>query len=250
VEGTLPTLINLLFWGIILFFLIAGKIKIFAALAILQYSFYSFMVGLALFFKLAQQPKYHRILQGPDIPYIPLIIGIILLSLAILCLFISKLSSRSLNRSPRFRWLWLILAEVILITGLALALFAIYVPRCIIYERVSYPGFSCLFWLPFVTIASLIFYKASRMNSDNYPNLMRYVVFLFNFAQPYYSVILALIFIYAVPGKISYAFWAAIITIGLLPPCLVMLGLARDHVPVRIIGTASPTPDIPKGAEG
>jgi len=249
-EGSSATLISLLFYDLIIFFLITGKIKIFAALAIIQYSFYSFIVGLILLFKLAQKPEYNRISEGHDIPYIPLIIGIILFVLAILCFFISKLSSRPPNRLPRLRWFWLILAEVILITGLALALFAIYVPKFIIYERVSYPSLSCLLWLPFVTMSSLIFYKASRMNTDVYPNLMRYVVFLFNFAQPFYSVILALIFIYAVPGKISYAFWAAIITIGLLPPSLVIVGLARDHIPVRLFGTSSPTPDIAKGSEG
>ena len=87
------------------------------------------------------------------------------------------------------------------------------------------------------------------MNSESYPNLMRYVVFVVNFANPTYSLIFALLLIYAVPGKITYAFWAALVSLGFLPPSLVMVGIAKDQVPVGILEAVHPNPDPAKGAD-
>jgi len=246
-EGTLSTLISLLIFGAIIILFILGKLKVFTSLSLFLSAGYSFVVGLILIFTLPEILKT-RIKQGPDIPYFPIVIGIIIVVLAILCLFIDKLSTRSPNRPPRFRWIWLVSGEAILITGLGLALFALYAHKNFGYSM-PLPALTFLFWFSFSVIAYLIFYKASRMNSEAYPNLMRYVVFLFTYLNLLYTLILSLILIYSGPTKISYVFWAALITLGFLPPSLVMLGLTKDHLPVGIL-EAPISPNQIKNIEG
>jgi len=187
--------------------------------------------------------------MGPDISYFPILIGVLIFGIAILCLFIDKISLRTPNRPLKFRWIWLIVSEIVVIAGLGLALLSIYKPNTFGYET-CLPGLSCLFWLFFITISSLIFYKVSKMNSEAYPNLMRYVVFLFAYPTPVYTLILSLILVYSIPSKISYVFWAALVTLSFLPPSLVMLGIAKDHLPRRIFERSSSTPIINKGIEG
>ena len=172
--------------------------------------------------------------EGPDIYYFPLLISAIILSLAVVCFFIDKLSVRSSNRPVRFRWVWFLFGALISVVGIILSFAALYSPKIFGYDSAPLPGLACLFWLPSITIASPIFYKVSRMNSEAYPNLMRYVVFLYMCHSLLAGTLsLSLIMIYAILGtKISYAFWGAIITLGFLPPSLVILGIAKDYLPL------------------
>jgi hypothetical protein len=99
-------------------------VKAILFVCLVLFASYAFFIGLLLnYFPVIVK---ERIKQGNDIPYFPLIVGSIIIGLAILCLFIEKLSARSPNRPSKFRWLWLIFAEIVLITGLSLALFSIF----------------------------------------------------------------------------------------------------------------------------
>jgi len=227
-------------WGLIGFLLIGGiivslilrKIKLFLSLFLFKISHSSCHITYLISHKKYNVPE--AIQQGPDISYFPLAIAAIIFCFAILSIFINKLSPRSPNRPVRFRWVWLLFGAVIVMIGSFLSWAALYSPKILGYDLVPLPGLACLFWLPSVTIASPIFYKVSRMNSDAYPNLMRYVVFLFICSSLLGGTLsLSLTMIYAILGtKISYAFWGAINTLGLLPPSLVILGIAKDYLPL------------------
>jgi len=214
--------------------LILGKIKYFLPLSLFKTAHSSANIGLLLIYKkIYNVPE--AIKQGPDIPYFPIVIGAIIFCLAILSLFINKFSNRSLNLPVRFKWLWFIYGTVILGIGAFLATAALYAPNLFGYDRTPLPGLACLFWFPTITIACFILYKVSRMNSDASPNLMRYVVFLVACYSIMITMGLSLIMREAIlRTKISYAFWGAIITLGLLPPSLVILGIAKDYLPLRL----------------
>jgi hypothetical protein len=111
------------------------------------------------------------------------------------------------------------------------------------------PGLASLFWISFISMASFIFYRVSKMNSEFRPNLMRYVVFLLGYPTPIYTLVISLILIYSMPTKISYVFWAAIISLGFLPPSLLMLGIAKDHLPVCRATQANSIPDVKQSLE-
>ena len=227
-------------WGLIGFLLIGGlivslilkKINLFLCLVLLKISHSSCHISYLISHKKYNVPEATQ--QGPDIYYFPLLIAAIIFCLAIVCFFIDKLSARSYNRPVRLRWIWLLFGVLIPVVGSMLSLTALYNPKLFGYDAAPLPGLACLFWLPSVTIASPIFYKVSRMNSEASPNLMRYLVFMLACQSLLGGTLsLSLIMIYAILGtKISYAFWGAIITLGLLPPSLIILGIAKDYLPL------------------
>jgi len=204
-------------------------IKLFSSISLVLFASYSVFIGLLLFYY--SKVVKGRIKMGMDIPYFPIVIGLIIFCLAIWCLFIKKIPARAENRPSAFRWIWLFLAVVILYAGFCLTLIAIFKPNAFGYSEGALPGLASLFWLSSIVVSILIFYKVSTMNSEAYPNLMRYVVFVLTFLTPTYTLILSLILVYSIPGKISYVFWAAIISFGSLPTSLAILGIARDYFP-------------------
>ena len=227
-------------WGLIGFLLIGGlivslilkKIKLFLCLFLFKISHSSCNISYLISHQIYNVPEATQ--QGPDIYYFPLVISAIIICLGIVCFFIDKLFARSSNRPVRFRWVWFLFGALISVVGIILSFTALYSPKVFGYDSAPLPGLACLFWLPSIIIASPIFYKVSRMNSEAYPNLMRYVVFLYMCQSLLAGTMsLSLIMIYAILGtKISYAFWGAIITLGFLPPSLVILGIAKDYLPL------------------
>ena len=227
--------------------LILWKIKYFLPLSLSITAHSS--AGVGLLGNLYDAPE--AIKQGPDIPYFSIVIGAIIFCLAIFSLFINKFSNRSPNLPVRFRWLWLIGGLVISWIGAFLAMAALYSPILFGYGRAPLPDLACYFWFPFITVASIIFYRVSRMNADTSPNLMRYVVFFVACHSLMETMSISLIMRKAILAtKISYTYWGAIITLGLLPPSLVLLGIAKDYLPWRAVEQASSTPTISQGIEG
>jgi hypothetical protein len=228
--------------------IILGKIKYFLPLSLFKTAHSSASMGLLVNYNIYNAPE--AVKQGPDIPYFPIAIGTIVFCLAMLSLFINKLSNRSINLPVRLRWLWFSCGAVILGIGAFLATAALYSPNLFGYGRTPLPGLACYFWLPFITVASPIFYKVSRMNADTSPNVMRYVVFLVACYSIIITMGLSLIMRQAIlVTKISYVYWGAIITLGLLPPSLVILGIAKDYLPLGVVGQSSSAPSISKNIE-
>jgi hypothetical protein len=225
-------LIGFLLIGGIIVSLILRKIKLFLSLFLVKISHSSCYITYLISHKKYNVPE--AIQQGQDITYLPLTIGAIIFCFAILSIFINKLAGKSPNRPVRFRWIWFLVGVVIVSVGIFLSMGTLYAPKLFRYDSGPLPGLACLFWLPAITMASPIFYKVSRMNSDSHPNLMRYVVFLYTCASLLSGTMsLSLIMIYAILGtKISYIFWGALITVGFLPPSLIILGIAKDYLPL------------------
>jgi hypothetical protein len=229
----LLSLISLLLLLGTIIFLILKKFKIFTSLSLFYVAAFCANLKFRKFYPMPGPAP-----QVTDVIYFPIIIATIILCLGILCLFINKLAARSPNRPVRFRWLWFAGGAVILMFGNLFAMAALHLPFNApkILGPEPLPGWSCLILLLVYTVVSLIFYRVSQMNSEAYPNFMRYLVFL----VALHSIIGTEFFSLVMLGKpmygprIFYPFWGAIITLAFLPPSLLILGIAKDHLPLQL----------------
>jgi hypothetical protein len=241
-------LIGILLYVGLVISLILWKIKYFLPASLFKTAHASVGVGLWGDYKLSHAPE--TIKQGPDIPYFPMAVGAIIFGLAVLSIFINKFSERSPNLPVRCRWLWLIGGVFVSGIGMFPAMAALYSPILFGYAGTPQPRLACYFWLPFVALASLIFYRVSRMNAERYPNLMRYVVFFIACQMLMGTMSLSLIMREAMlVNRISYVYWGATVTLGLIPPSLVILGIAKDFIPLASSGQSSADPETVKGID-
>jgi len=167
------------------------------------------------------------------LPYlVPLAIGTVILVLAILSLRVGRtVNAMAGSQSSKLRWVGLVGAHLLVQTGLALSLMALYSPvvfglsspnpswAMMLYTVVSIPGFALL-------------YLVSRLGSPARPNLMRWLSFISLNAWFVYPITLALLLIYAFPAGTSREAlnFGALVMIANLGPALVMVGLSRDYV--------------------
>jgi hypothetical protein len=238
----------LLFVGLIIS-LILWKIDYFLSLSLFKTAHSSASISLLAGYDLYHAPN--AIKYEPDIPYLPIIIGVIICCLAIVSIYIKNFFNGYPNLPFRFRWLWLTCGLVFLWIGEFLTIAALYSPILFSHNQTPLPGLACYIWLPVVTIVSLIFFPISRMNADSSPNFMRCVVFLVACSCILSTFSISLIMRKAIlVTKISYTFWGAIITLGLLPPSLVILGIAKDYLPLRPVDQSSSVPTINQEIEG
>lgn len=176
-------------------------------------------------------PQPH-IIQGPNISYVPLIIGVLHLLAVIFSIFLGRrINPPPLENPTSLRWILLVVCVIVLFCGYVIMNMSIFVPHIFGSEH-AVPEIGVLSWLVMSLILVLILYLTSRMNSIKRPNLFRYFALIIVFITASLTLIQSLILIYAVPGKppATFPFLSGLMTIAFIPFALLVLGLSRDYV--------------------
>ncbi len=235
----LSPLFSLAILGLLIFFLFKKKFPWFGLAYLVLLAAQPLVVGLVIVYALP-----HKTRLGPDIPFLPLAIAAVMMLLGGACMLIRKVSANTGNFRSFLRWLWLVLGVLPLCLGFIFWQVTIWAPQ-FLKSNNSLPGVGSPVWLIVILITSIVLYLISRQNTQRYPNLMRYVVAVFPLLIVSCNTVFAMTLLYAYPHppKTSATFWAAMISLGYLPPALLVVGLVRDFILVR----SAPSLSAPTG---
>jgi hypothetical protein len=174
-------------------------------------------------------------IEDPNIFYVPTIIAVIQVLLAIISILLSRKLNPPPLKIPNFlRWILSFVSLLILFIGFTIFSVSLYSPYLFGSEH-PVPKIGIISWLIASVIVSLILYAASKMNSTQYPNLMRYLALSIVVIAALLTTVKALIFIFAMPfdPPATFPFYAGLMTLAFLPFSLVVLGLSKDYVLIQ-----------------
>ena len=206
--------------------------KVFSFLTFLYISASAFLIVIIL------QLGYpaENVIIGPNIFYVPLIIGVLQIFFAV----VSMLFSRKTNVPPSgkssiLRWILLLLGVFMLFCGYTVFSISIYTPYLFGYDK-PLPDIGVSSFIVVSILLGFILYFASKMNSIKYPNFFRYLVLIIVFFAVSLTTILSLILVYAVPTQppSTFSFHSALLTLAYLPYSLLVLIITRDYVKIGI----------------
>jgi hypothetical protein len=172
------------------------------------------------------------IIQGPNIFYVPTIVAVIQIAFAVISILPSSRSILPPFKKPSFlRWILSFMCLLFLLIGFTIYSVSLYSPYLFGSEQ-PVPIIGIISWLIASAIVSLILYVASKMNSSERPNLMRYISLVIAAIGAFFTTAQALIFIFAMPNDppSTFPFYAGLMTLAFLPLSLVVLGLSKDYV--------------------
>ena len=202
--------------------------RIASPLILLLFSAVLMLIAIVMHFALP--PEY--IIEGPNIFYVPIIIAAMQVLLAIMSIVLSRGSKPPPLKKPTvIRWILLFAGLLVLFTGFAIYSVSLYSPYLFGSEQ-PVPKIGIISWLIASFMVSLILYVASRMNSSQRPNLMRYFAVLIAAIAAFLTTAQALIFLFAMPIEPPTAlpFNCGLMTIAFLPLAFLILALSKDFV--------------------
>ena len=121
------------------------------------------------------------IIKGPNISYVPILIGVMQLLAAVYSIFLSKRGNPPPLKKPTvFRWVLLAVSVIVLFCGFIVFSVSLYSPY-LFGSQQSLPGVGVISWLITSLIVTVILYPVSKMNSARRPNLFRYFALSANF---------------------------------------------------------------------
>ncbi len=173
--------------------------------------------------------------KGPNIFYVPFIIGALQVLMAIVSILLSRRSNPPPLKNPTFfRWVLFFTGVLILFGGFVVFNTSIFSPDLFGSER-ALPQIGVISWLIVSLIVSLILYVDSRNNFAQHPNLMRYFAIAVGVLAAFVTTVQALILIYAVPFEppSTFPFLSGLMTVAFFPLALLILGLSKDYVSVQ-----------------
>jgi hypothetical protein len=200
--------------------------------------------ALTLFLVLTFVVPSWQLQSNPLAVWAPALVSLLALVSGVVSLFVGRgARPPAAGRGGAGRWVALAAGLAVLLGGWILSLMAIYVEP--VLRAVGSPaGFAVactvLAWLA----GCLLLYLASRPNTDQRPNLMRWLVLgLAFFFTAHLPLVLSLILIYApgeflAPAPVSAA-WASL---AYLPLAALFLLIARDFRPAPARRAAPPPP--------
>ena len=185
-------------------------------------------VGLVVIYALPEG----RTVQGSASPLIPLAVAAVLAVLGLLAPPAGAHPGRKgRSRPSAARWLLLIVALALQILTVSVFIMAVFAPN-LFGRQAPMIAPAVVFYLAASLVSAGLFFLMSRFNSDQRPNLMRWVAFWAGLYTFQWTASLALLLIYSVPGEplATYPFQAGLACLAFLPFGLLGLGLAREHV--------------------
>lgn len=177
----------------------------------------------------------NNIVQGPDISSVSLVISIILLLSAFFTIYLGKRVNPPPLKNPTFiRWILFFLGVLILFVGFVVFSVSIYSPYLFGSEH-SVPEIGVVSWLVMSLILAIVLFLASKMNSAQRPNLMRYLALILVIITTSLTTVQALILIYAMPVNppAVFSFLSGLLTLAFIPFSLLILIISRSYVAVR-----------------
>lgn len=179
-------------------------------------------------------PQSHNI-QGSNISYVPLTIGVLQLLAAVFSIFLSRrINPPPLKSLTPLRWVLLVVSVIVLFCGFAVFSVSLYSPY-LFGSQHSVPKIGVISWLVITLIVAAILYVVSKMNSARRPNLFRYIALVVALIAASLTTVQALILIYAVPVEppAAFPFLSGLMTIAFIPFALLLLGLSKNYVSIR-----------------
>jgi hypothetical protein len=169
------------------------------------------------------------------ISYIPSVICIISLILAVYSIFKGKSANPPPLKQPGYiRWLLIALGVFVLIGGFTLFSVSLFSPF-LFGSNQPVPEIGVILYLIMTSILVVILYFASKMNSSRRPNLLRYVALVVAFFAVNLTTVQCLMLIYAVPVQplTTYPFLSGLLTVAYLPFSLLVLMISKSYVAVK-----------------
>ncbi|MGD9090957.1 MAG: hypothetical protein PVI38_20890, partial [Desulfobacterales bacterium] len=136
-----------------------------------------------------------------------------------------------LKKPTVIRWFLLFAGLLVLFAGFAIFSVSLFTPYLFGSEQ-PVPKIGIISWLIASLMVSLILYVASRMNSTQRPNLMRYIAVVIVVIAAFLTTAQALIFIFAMPIEppTAFPFFCGLMTIAFLPLAFLILALSKDYL--------------------
>ena len=175
------------------------------------------------------------IIEGRNIVYVPILIGIADLVAAIFSILESKKNiSPPLMKPPNIRWLLMIGAAFFPFCAFTMFSVSLFSPFLFGSNQPA-PGIGVICSLIIALILSAILFFASRMNSTRKPNLFRYIALVVAFIAVSLTTVQCLMLIYAVPVQppTAYPFLSGILSIAFIPFSLLILIISKSYVAVK-----------------
>jgi hypothetical protein len=181
-------------------------------------------------------------IKGPNISYVPFIVGIIQLAAALFSIYLSKrVNPPPLKHPAALRWGLLIIGLLVLFSGYVVFNMSIFTPY-LFGSKNPMPQIGVVSWLVMSAALAVILYFTSGMNSIKRPNLFRYLALTVALVAVSLTTVQSLILIYAVPSDppVAFSFLSAALTLALLPFAFLLLGLSKDYIGIKKSMTADP----------
>jgi hypothetical protein len=207
-----------------------GKLWAATSIVLLQYSFFSLVVGLVMIY--AIPPDFHQ--EGPNLPYAPFVISSFMIVAAVASTTWAKKAVPSHTvKSPFFGWVLAASGALSIIIGAVLFFLSVFSPHSMGSNEAA-PQLGILLYLSFQTLGCAMLYPSSRMSHPEHPNLIRWLVFFVTYACLNFPLAFSLILIYAVPHepKTAFPFLSAAALLGYIPFILTLLGITREYTPI------------------
>jgi hypothetical protein len=205
--------------------------RIASVLSLLYFCASCMLVAIILSFGL---PQTHNI-KGPNISYVPFIVGVIQLAAALFYIHLGKRVNPPPLKAPgALRWVLLIIGLLVLFCGYVILNMSIFTAY-IFGSKNPVPQIGVVSWLVMSVVLAALLYFASRMNSIKRPNLFRYFALTLALVAASLTTIQSLILIYAVPSDppAAFSFLSAILTLAFLPFAFLLLGLSKDYIGIK-----------------
>jgi len=220
--------INIVLLAGLIILCVKGKMRWVAFFYLLLFSLMAFVTG---FVDMYAMPG-DFIIEGESVPYVPLSVAFLILTMAFLALKYGKHPGGHANRHPsRLRWIWLAGCVVLQMTALLFLLSAIYSYPMLGSDR-PLPGIGVITYVLFSIVVAALLYFSSGMNTSNHPNLLRWAVLFYSISAFGTVMPVGLMLVYAVSIEPPTAFplWADILTVSYIPYSILMVVLAKDYV--------------------
>jgi hypothetical protein len=174
------------------------------------------------------------LVEGPKISYEVIVLVVMCVSLiaAVCTIYLrNRDNPHPVQDSPWIRWLYLALAGLLMYGGQSYFLITVKHPIIVGSQAPMIKNGGSVYLIA-TFIGVPILYFTSKLNSVKRPNLMRWLaVFIAIQCVPavFHNSALLMYFMPVEP-RTAYPFWAALMTISIVPYCLLLLGLTKDFV--------------------
>lgn len=221
-------LVVLISWAVLIFLSVKGKMRLASFLSLIRMSLGPLILGLICVYSLPTG----KMVRGEAIPQVPIIVFCLLIFFSILSLKSVKKSNVIPSKKPPLsRWFLFVSGVILQLTGTTIVFLSFYSPQILgAEEAIPQTGVWIYFGCTF--ISCLLLYVSSKLNSADYPNLFRWMVFFTIFLMFDQTTIISLILIYAFPSppSVIYPYLSGLNTISFLPHGLVILLLVRGYI--------------------
>jgi hypothetical protein len=174
-------------------------------------------------------------INGPNIVYVPIFIGIANLVVAFFSIFKGKkIIIPPLNKPAVIRWILIAIPAFVLFCGFTMFSVSLFSPY-LFGSNQPIPQIGVISSLILALILSILLYFASSMNTAAHPNLFRYIALAIAFLAASVNSVQCLMLIYAVPvhPPTAYPFLSGLLTIAFIPFSMLILIISNSYVAVR-----------------